>query len=223
MRTTHVGIYVTAMAIVFAATPCRAADPLGWEGFYAGINAGAAVGTAKMELDPSGTFRTGAANDVADGNFWRGTRNLNSADFTGGLHAGYQIERQRFLLGLEAEVGYLGLSESSSVTALVPTSGSTYRLDQHVKTDFFASLRPRLGYMPDSFSGNLMLFTTAGVTLTHARIDQKFTQINVVYNSEGLSDDRMLIGWTTGGGIGIRAVQDLEHQGGVPVRQPGKR
>lgn len=201
MRAIYIGGCLAAIVVVFSADFGRAADSLGWNGFYAGINAGAAVGTAEMALDPSGSFRGPTASDIADGNFWRGTKDLASAGFTGGLHAGYQIERGKFLLGLEAEADYLGLRDSSSVTAQVPASGNTYRLDQKVETDFFASLRPRLGYMPDTFSGHLMLFTTAGVTLTHARIDQKFTQINVAYYSEGLSEDRMLIGWTAGGGL----------------------
>lgn len=191
---------LAAVAIALSATPCRA-QSLSWQGFYAGVHAGAAFGTARMDFNPSGSFNGPLAADIADGNFWRGTNNLDTTDFTGGLHGGYQVGYGRFRFGLEAEASYLGLRDSSSVTATVPASGNTYRLDQEVKADFFASLRSRLGYVPESFSGNLMLFATGGVALTHARIEQKFTQINVAYFSEGLSEDKMLVGWTAGGGV----------------------
>ncbi len=60
-----------------------------------------------------------------------------------------------------------------------------------------------MGYVPEAFSGDLMLFATGGVTLTHARIVQKFTQTNLSpnYVSDGLSEDKMLVGWTAGGGV----------------------
>lgn len=120
---------------------------------------------------------------------------------TGGLQAGYQKKHDNLLFGLEAEINYLGLRDDSSITATVPVSNSPYRLDQSVQTDFFASLRPRVGYVPESFSGDLLLFATGGVTLTHARIKQKLTQLNNSYSSQGLSEDRMLIGWVAGGGL----------------------
>lgn len=55
--------------------------------------------------------------------------------------------------------------------------------------------------MPESFLGDLLLFATGGTTLTHARVKQKLTQPNNSYSSQGLSEDRMLIGWVAGGGL----------------------
>jgi outer membrane immunogenic protein len=179
----------------------QSSAPVDWSGFYAGFNAGAAIGTAKMSLDPSGTFLGPTAEDIADGNFWRRTTDLDSTGPIAGLQAGYQVRQGRFLFGLEAELGYLGLRDSASVTATVPSGNGTYRLDQEIKTDVFASLRPRLGYVPEALSGNLMLFATAGLAVTHARIDQTLTQLNIEYNSDGLRENRMLIGWTAGGGF----------------------
>ncbi len=201
MRIAPVRMTLLAMAIVLAAGSSRAADDSAWSGPYTGVTAGAGIGKADMSLNPTGTFITGNANDIADGNFWRRKTDLDSATFTGSLYGGYQVKRGGLVYGLEAEAGYLGLNESSSVTATVLTSGSTYRLDQKVETDFFAGLRPRVGYVPEALSGNLLLFATGGVSLTHARVDQKFTQTNVAYHSEGLSEDRLLLGWTAGGGL----------------------
>lgn len=195
----RLGMYLAAAVIVVAAVPCRA-QSLDWQGFYAGVTAGAVIGTGRMDFDPTGSFNGPIANDITDGNFWRGTKKLDTTDLTGTLQAGYQIGHGRFRFGLEGEAGYLGLRESSTKTATAST-GNTYRLDQKIETDFFASLRPRVGYVPEVFSGDLMLFVTGGMTLAHARITQKFTQIGLAYNSDGLSEDKMLVGWTAGGGL----------------------
>jgi outer membrane immunogenic protein len=199
MRFSLIGLGLAAAAISFSAAPSRAQSG-NWQGFYAGVAAGVAVGTAKMNLDPTGGFLGPAAGDIADGNFWRGTTDLDTVDPTGSLQGGYQIGYGRFRFGLEGEAGYLGLRESASRTAFVPAQGSTFRLDQKIETDFFASLRPRVGYVPETFSGNVLLFATGGATLTRARIDQRFTQLNLVYNSDGISEDELLVGWVAGGG-----------------------
>lgn len=193
-------VWIAAVAIATSAAPGRAADDFTWSGSYAGVNAGAAIGAARMDLDPKGAFLGPSAIDIADGNFWRGTRDLDSTGFTGGLLAGYQLQRQRFLFGLEAEAGYLGLNKDSSVVATVAATGGTYRLDQKVETDFFASFRPRLGYVPETFAGKLMFFATGGVTLTHVQVEQRFTQLNVDYQNDGLAEKKLLVGWAAGGG-----------------------
>jgi len=201
MRVRLISWIATSLVTTLFAQTSLASEQIDWTGFYVGLNAGAALGTAKMDFDPSGSFLGPVAGDIRDGNFWRGTRDLDSTSMTGGLQAGYQKKHDNLLFGLEAEINYLGLRDDSSVTATVPVSGTPYRLDQSVQTDFFASLRPRLGYVPESFSGDLLLFATGGVTLTHAQIKQKFTQLNNTYSSQGLSEDRMLIGWVAGGGL----------------------
>lgn len=201
MRFSQIGARLAALAVAFAAVPCDA-QSLDWQGFYVGVTAGAAVGTGRMDHDPSGSFNGPVAGDIADGNAFRGTTNLDTAEPTGSLQAGYQVGHGRFRFGLEGEAGYLGMHSSKSTTKFVPAQGSTFRLDQKIETDFFASLRPRMGYVPEAFAGDLMLFATGGVTLTHARIRQKFTQTNINpnYVADGLSEAKMLIGWTVGGG-----------------------
>lgn len=200
MRNAPVRMTMACIGLVCFAGTARAADP-DWTGFYTGLTVGTAIGKAEMSLDPTGSFNGPTTTDITDGNFWRRTTDLDSAAFTGGLYGGYQVKVNRIVYGLEGEAGYLGLKDSSSVTATVAATTSVYRLDQKVETDFFASLRPRVGYVPEAFSGSLLLFATGGVTLTHAQVDQTFTQLNVTYQSRGLSEDKMLVGWTVGGGM----------------------
>jgi outer membrane immunogenic protein len=201
MRIAPVRTTLMAMAVVLAAGGSRAADDSVWSGPYTGVTAGAGIGKAEMGFSPTGTFITGNANDIADGNFWRRKTDLDSAAFTGSLYGGYQVKRGGLVYGLEAEAGYLGMSEASSARATVPTSGNTYQLDQKVETDFFAGLRPRVGYVPEAVSGNLLLFATGGISLTRAHFDQKFTQIGGAVYHTNVSEDRLLVGWMAGGGL----------------------
>lgn len=189
------------LAAGIAALPAWAGEPGDWTGYYAGVNLGAAMGTAEMGLSPSGAFFGPTAIDISDGNFWRGSRDLDSTDLTSGVQAGYQQAFGRYVLGVEADIGYLGLEDSASVTAFNPGSGGTYRLDQKMETDLFASLRPRLGYVPEALSNDLLLFVTGGVTLTRAKVEQTFTQLNAAYSSQGLREEKTLLGWTAGAGM----------------------
>ncbi|OMG55035.1 hypothetical protein BJN45_07755 [Azonexus hydrophilus] len=198
--TRFVGFAVVVSTLLIGKTGI-AAELDYWDGYYAGLNLGASASTAKMKFDPSGSFLGPTAADIADGNFWRSSRKLKSSDLTGGVHAGYQQRYGRTLVGIELDLSQLGQRDSSSVTATVPTSGSQYRLEQQVETDLSISLRPRIAYVPESGSGDLLLYVTGGLTYTRAKVFQKFTQLNVAYYSEGLSDSRWLVGWVVGGGI----------------------
>lgn len=197
------GMFFSSCAAVLCLAHSVNASELGdWTGAYGGIQAGAAIGTAQMDFSPEGTFRGPIANDIADRDFWKGSRDLDSTGFTGGLQGGYLWGRDRLLFGLEGDVSYLGLEENSSVTATVPFSSTPYRLEQSVETYFMASLRPRIGYVPEAFSGSVMLYATGGVTLTRVHVDQRFRQLNAVdYFNRGLSEDKTLVGWTAGGGV----------------------
>jgi len=201
MRLSQFGLGVMIAATLFYSQPGHTEEAIDWNGFYSGLTAGAAVGTAKMSFSPSGLFNGPLAADIADGNYWRGQRDLDATGFTGGVYGGYQQTYGNFLFGIEADIGYLGLNESSSTTATVPASGNTYRLDQEISTDFFASLRPRVGYFPDALAGKLLVFATGGPTLTRADVTQTFTQLNNAYWSQGLSESKLLPGWAIGGGM----------------------
>lgn len=200
LLTRFFGFAVVASAMLIGKTGIAA--ELGyWDGYYAGLNVAASASTAKMKFDPSGSFLGPNAIDVADGNFWRSSRNLKSSNLAGGVHAGYQQRYGRILVGIEADLNQLGQRDRSSITATVPTTTSQYLLEQQVKTDLSISLRPRIGYVPESGSGDLLLYVTGGLTYTRAKVFQKFTQLNVAYYSEGLSDSRWLAGWVAGGGV----------------------
>ena len=123
-----------------------------WTGFYAGVNLGYAFG---------GDFDTHIA----------GTR-LNNADgFTGGVQAGYNMQFDPLVAGIEGSLNYADVTDS-----FAGAKGSY---------GFNGSLTPRLGYA----MGNLLPYVKAGLAVG-----------NVELKALGASDNQTRIGWTAGFG-----------------------
>ncbi len=79
-------------------------QPALWQGFYLGGH----VGGAWAGPDVADTFTY-----VGDPSFNGG---LDGSGFIGGAQAGYNIQRDSLVFGLEGDIGYLGLSADKSVT-----------------------------------------------------------------------------------------------------------
>jgi outer membrane immunogenic protein len=162
------------------ASPPPVAAPINWTGFYIGVNAGYAWGRATATDLP-------ASNGVcwADcGAQWGPDVN----GFTGGLQAGWNIQLQNWVLGIEGDVGYLGLKgsapDTNGVPALVETRGG-----------WFATLRGRAGVL---FTPTVLVYGTGGAIYAHTRTNV----FRVVSNLNTNNADPW--GWTAGGGIETR-------------------
>jgi outer membrane immunogenic protein len=145
MRTLVTG---AVAALVFASGSALAADlptkaPIykapaavyNWSGFYIGAHAGAAWGdtTATDEKATNGSCWNRC------GFQWTGRPN----GFVGGGQAGYNWQIGNFVLGVEADVGFLGTRGSKAA----PISSDTI---VHTDGGFYATARGRLGLAFDS-------------------------------------------------------------------------
>ena len=114
-----------------------------WTGFYAGLNAGYAWGW------------TTVVDEFATNNLcWSscGGWDAKTKGFTGGGQIGYNLQSGQMLIGLEAEVGYLGLRGSGNYSLLPTTVVNT-------KGREFTTVRGRLGAILPS---NLLVYVTDG-------------------------------------------------------------
>jgi outer membrane immunogenic protein len=127
-----------------------------WSGPYAG----GFVGYNSANFDQSG----GASFD-GDG-------------FIGGVYSGFNLQTDRFVYGLEADVGGSGVDADGFN---VPT-GSAISADGNI----FGSLRARAGVAVDPF----LVFATAGVAASRNEL-----------SLEGFSDTQTSVGYTVGGGV----------------------
>jgi outer membrane immunogenic protein len=163
--------------------PIKAPPVVGyaWDGFYAGGYVGSVLGQNTGETpapgNPAGT-RTGGMH-------------FNDYNFAGGVTAGYNWRvAPNWLVGLEADVGYFGLSQSFKEYNDVLTAGT--------KSDWNATVRARGGYL----TGPSLLYVTGGVAFVH--MTDSFGGLIgsggvVSLAPEDSSTTR--VGWTAGAGI----------------------
>lgn len=182
-----------------------------WEGFYAGIHAGAAWGrTSATDKNPlNGNPSFGAPFSAP------------LSGFLGGVQAGYNWQKDVLVAGVEADFGYLGLNGSKTYSLALqnqapappppcnnirgcappPPPGPLFS-PTSLRTDGgpYATLRGRLGIA----SGNFLFFATGGLFAADL-------------NSHLASYDGMLVtgktgwglGWTAGAGVEVAMSEKL--------------
>lgn len=155
-----------------------------WTGFYAGINVGYAWGdTRTREVGPAGY------NGI--GNNWSYTAD----GFMGGIQLGYNVQFSGLIVGLQGDLGYLGVSggRADPLSLGLDTRAST--------TDgLYVSLTGRLGFAANNF----MVYARGGyiwADIGHSVVDNCNVApcgpalVNV--STSGRS------GWTLGGGVEV--------------------
>ncbi|MGE0238934.1 MAG: outer membrane protein [Parvibaculaceae bacterium] len=124
-----------------------------WTGLYVGGH----VGWGWIDL--KGSYQTEDAVpglDFLDGG--EGAFKLKDDGFLGGLQAGYNLQINNFVLGIEGDVSFVNWDEE-----LTNFEGEQVSFD----TDFVATLRARAGFAMDNF----LLFGTAGVAWTDTKFE----------------------------------------------------
>jgi len=179
-------VLLASAALLIAASmtsAARASDASSydWSGFYAGVNAGAAINNSQTSSSVSGSpawvnNRTGSSSD-------------DSVGFTGGGLLGYNWQIDRLVLGVETDLNYGGFSGSRKTTypsLLGGDNTSSFSYD----SSWYGTLRGRAGYAID----NVLLYGTAG--LAYGELDTKFK-----FNGDSGNTNWVNLGWTAGAGV----------------------
>lgn len=134
-----------------------------WSGGYAGVLLGYGSGRSTAITDGF-VFNRPARDRVK----------LEPSGFVGGVVAGYNFERGRFVYGAEAEAGYLGAQDGIFNPGYFPTPGNFPDTDYHARTDygFYGSLAGRIGFAFD----RTLLSLRGGAIL--ARIDYGYGDLD---------------------------------------------
>lgn len=156
-----------------------------WSGWYIGAHAGYAWGRTNV------TDRDGY--NTIPGDTW----DFRTKGFVGGGQIGYNIWMNPLLIGLEADLGYLGLTGSGAA----PAGCRFFNCDSiaSVKSDLYATIRGRLGFT----AGDVLFYVTGGgigINQRTSLVDACFVAPCgfAVINAE---DKSFRLGWTGGGGI----------------------
>ena len=141
-----------------AAVPVLAA--YNWGGAYVGVHAGWGMGGFK-QLDDLATETKAEVNRLL-GNVI--TFNSSSPNgFVGGGYAGYNIQSNQLVMGLEADINFANIDRKHSASASLSGNGHTLAGTVYVSQKYQTggSLRARAGYAFD----NVLPFITAGVAI----------------------------------------------------------
>ncbi len=174
-----------------------------WSGFYLGGNLGAVTGASDFDagVRPDTTyFNTGtdSAQTAAAG---RGM--LSQGRFTGGVVGGYTTRVGNILLGLEVSANAFDFNDSRTGTDIFISDPNVhFSFTQTVKSDWIATLRPRLGWAQE----NWLMYVTGGLAWTRVEFDFAYVDDN---SQPGLglpgasargSARTTKMGWTLGAG-----------------------
>jgi outer membrane immunogenic protein len=186
-------------ARTYSKAPAVVVDPTyNWSGFYIGGNLGGAWGRSDYNFLPSGAWGgVFLAQLQADG----GAR-LNMANVSGGAQAGYNWQINQLVLGLEADIQYIGLRKTNIFTQNGPVANivTSYVFTESSKSDWLATVRGRIGFTVD----HVLFYGTGGLAIADSRSSDSLVFPTLTpaatFTGTGSRSDTQL-GWTAGGGM----------------------
>jgi outer membrane immunogenic protein len=146
---------------------------------WTGLYLGANVGYSWNDADVSDVTVNGAAYA------YTGSK-LNTDGFSVGGQIGYNYQLlNNIVLGIEADLQWADQSDTNSL-------GDT------AKVDYFGTVRGRVGYAVDRF----LPYVTGGLAYAHGKV-------SLAYPEGTYKDDKVLLGWTIGGGVEYAITNNL--------------
>jgi outer membrane immunogenic protein len=209
---------VSAAALFMLATAASAADlpiyegapvvsvpSFSWTGFYVGATAGYAFGDRDVTTsgkDPA--TRLNVANRLRPPSI-----GIDSEGFTVGGTLGYnvQLENMPVVFGLEADIAYTDLSETSrySTPPLMGPGSIKSRFKQEM--ELFGTVRGRLGYA----FGQFMVYGTGGLAYGDVKTSARFFNNSAGGGALGFKDSKsgLEFGYTVGGGVEYAITENI--------------
>jgi outer membrane immunogenic protein len=198
-------VFASTALVAFASSVAVAADtpvkppaaPVAhdWTGCYVGVNGGGGVSGSsfKSSVDP-GTYLSNPG-DLATAST-AGTGSANDSNFLGGGQAGCNWQSGTLVFGLEGDVGYFHGNPGFVNRTGTLSDGTTFSITQSLATDFFATVRPRIGIAAD----RNLAYVPGGVAFTDASYAQTYVDAAAPAGTGRASGSNSLVGWTAGAG-----------------------
>jgi outer membrane immunogenic protein len=175
-----------------------------WNGFYVGVNGGYGGGVFEhpFQLNGPPPVEAEALVEPTEGQvvLATGSADVTAGGFVGGVQAGYNWQFDpNFLFGIEGDIQGSTIDGRVSLTVTDEfDSGGTLDVDLGTKLDWFATLRPRIGWVNDRW----VVYATGGLAWgqTTSSIHADLSGVMEVEPfDESVTNDRF--GWTIGAGI----------------------
>jgi len=182
-----------ACVLVFSQTApaAESAPSFNWTGPYAGVHLGYGRGNADTNVDP---LPPGIPGDQAPS-----TLGPHPGGVVGGVQAGYNYQMGCFVVGIEADFSGSGMSGSQSVSPVILGGGVSVPgvISTHENTNWFGTLRPRLGY---TVKPNALIYATGGLAYGDVSYSAS-TDFGPGFVSYPASLSTTKVGWALGGGV----------------------
>jgi len=185
-------LLLATAAAVLLSTPTLAADlapapvepapvymPFSWTGFYVGVHAGYAWGDVEDDLDDRFEENGHPVDHKAS--------DFDIDGFIGGAHAGYNVQFDSFVIGLEGDIDFAGADGDHDFSA----DGGDITGNLSLDSSWQASIRARAGFAFD----RTLIYATGGVAFADA--DLEFNGSDDVGDFD-FSDGQTFTGWTIG-------------------------
>jgi outer membrane immunogenic protein len=188
-------ILPTAAHAADMSTKAPVAPIYSWSGCYVGINAGAGgAGSDFTTTVGNGTHLLPADAALVNNS---GTGSANATGFLGGGQAGCNWQSGLIVYGLEGDFDYFHSRPSFANNTNTLSDGVTpFAVTQSLTTDFFATVRPRIGIAADRNLG----YITGGAAFTQVSYAQGYVDGAVPPGAGNATASKALVGWTIGAG-----------------------
>jgi outer membrane immunogenic protein len=175
------------------AVKAPAAQPIyQWSGCYAGLNAGGGASASNVTTTVgSGTFLVGSDPTTVSND---GTGSNSGSNFLGGGQAGCNWQSSTVVVGVEGDFDYYRSNSNFLNNTDTLAAGTPFAIGQSLKTDYVATIRPRIGIAADRDLG----YITGGVAFTEAHYSESYSDDAGGIGSATASN--FLTGWTVGAG-----------------------
>lgn len=188
--------------LVLLSSSAFADSPTDWTGFYVGAHAGYVAGDADFSVNPTGAWNAFPDQAAAVRAATNGSLNPDGGIF--GLQSGFNHQLGIWVVGLEADVSGVDLSESRA-GGPIPPSGVT-SFSQQAELSWMATLRERLGVT----AGPALFFATAGAAFGEWDV---FMRMAGGPDAAVFSNSTVQTGWVAGGGVEYAFTERLSLKG----------
>jgi outer membrane immunogenic protein len=126
-----------------------------------------------------------------------GTGSANATGFLGGGQAGCNWQSGLIVYGLEGDFDYFHSRPNFANNTNTLSDGVTpFAVTQSLTTDFFATVRPRIGVAAD----RNLAYITGGAAFTQVSYAQGYVDGAVPPGAGNATASKALVGWTIGAG-----------------------
>ncbi len=178
----------------YTKAPVVVAPVATWTGCYIGVNAGYSWGDGSSSLALQPSLAAWTALDpgfaVFDGRYAG-----SPSGALGGGQAGCNYQSGMFVVGIEADIDYLGASKTTSRAGIV--QGDPYAGTVSQKLDWLGSVRGRVGISPES---NWLLYATGGLAYGNTSFSHQHVRTDTNQGFAGALDNDFRTGWIVGAG-----------------------